>query len=393
MNRAPIRVAFITHYTALYGANRSLLCLLDGIRDTEIQPIVVLPEGDQGLGEELKQRNIDTIHCDVPLQFVTTKKRPPIYRPIQRRRWTATRTLDIDQRIQNACRVLAKQLTNIDVVYTNTSATALGHSLAKRLSRPHIWHLREFAENYDMHPVVGRDKFRDRLLDADQLIAISHAVAVKLLGKMTAHCHQIYNGVGTEADFDQWKTMREKRKPNSAFRFLLLGQILPSKGHKSAVEAIKSLSNVTPEKAKLRIVGSGDNDWLSSVIQHSGATEQVEIVAPTPDPFQEIVTADALLMCSPMEAMGRVTAEAMVSGCPVIGFDAYGTSELIEHGKTGLLYRTQSQLVDCMQQLMKDPSLGLRLAENAYQSAVKRFSNEKYASQVAAVIRKAAAVQ
>ncbi|MEZ6131819.1 MAG: glycosyltransferase family 4 protein [Planctomycetaceae bacterium] len=366
-----------------------MLCLLDGLQKTEIQPIVIMPEGDGGLEKELKDRDISSIRCDVPVQFATTNKRPPFYKPIQRRRWTASRVSEIHQRTRAACDILVKQLTEIDAIYSNTSATLLGHFLAKALHRPHIWHLREFAENYGMHPVGGPTMFREQLMAADERITISRAVASKLLGRFSSCCCQIYNGVGSEADFAKLAMARQERQRSPACRFLLMGQILQSKGHAEAIVAIKHLSNLVRERILLRIVGSGDSDWLSSLVHRNRAEELVQVIGPTKDPFSEILSADALLMCSPMEAMGRVTAEAMVSGCPVIGFDAFGTSELIDHGRTGLLYRTQSQLVQRMQQLIRDPALGPRLAANAYQEAVNKFSNETYASRVADVIRKA----
>jgi len=36
-----MRDAFITHYSALYGANRSLLNLIDGLRRYDVVPHVV----------------------------------------------------------------------------------------------------------------------------------------------------------------------------------------------------------------------------------------------------------------------------------------------------------------------------------------------------------------
>lgn len=40
----PIRVAFIAHYATLYGANRSLLNLIDGLAAHSVVAHVVVPE-------------------------------------------------------------------------------------------------------------------------------------------------------------------------------------------------------------------------------------------------------------------------------------------------------------------------------------------------------------
>jgi len=44
------RVAFLTHYAELYGANRSLLGLVDGLSGYGVRPHVILPEPGDLLG-------------------------------------------------------------------------------------------------------------------------------------------------------------------------------------------------------------------------------------------------------------------------------------------------------------------------------------------------------
>lgn len=52
-----IKVAFLTHYTRLYGANRSLLNLIDGLSEYGISSYVISPsEGD--ITEALRVRGI-----------------------------------------------------------------------------------------------------------------------------------------------------------------------------------------------------------------------------------------------------------------------------------------------------------------------------------------------
>src|SRR5207253_2313539 len=55
---AAMRIAFLTHYTELYGANRSLLDLIDGLRAYGHAPAVICPDrGD--LLEVLARRGVD----------------------------------------------------------------------------------------------------------------------------------------------------------------------------------------------------------------------------------------------------------------------------------------------------------------------------------------------
>ena len=345
-----------------------------------------MPPDDHGLAAELQTRRIKTLCNDVPVQFATTRKRPTWRTPIKRRRWVATKIEEIQQRTEIACASAAKQLKNVQAIYSNTTATLLGHQLSQRLSLPHIWHLREFPENYGMHLADGVSAFRERLDSASQLIAISKTVAQRLAGPQEDRCHIIYNGVGELAEFESYWKRRSERPENPVFRFLLLGQILPSKGHDQAIRAMERILELGL-KAELHIVGSGDQGWLDGLVASSSAAKSIRVFPPTDAPFQTIIDADTLLMCSPMEAMGRVTVEAMVAGCPVIGLDAFGTTELIDHGSTGFLYRTDSELAAAMAKMMTNEEQRNTIAKSAFQTASTKFNNRNYANRVADVLR------
>jgi glycosyltransferase involved in cell wall biosynthesis len=93
-------------------------------------------------------------------------------------------------------------------------------------------------------------------------------------------------------------------------------------------------------------------------------------------------------MCSPHEAMGRVTAEAMSACRPVIGFDGGGTPELIDHGRSGLLYRGGAEeLAACMGRYAEEPGLAWRHGEAAWHQARRRHTTEAYAGHVHAILR------
>jgi glycosyltransferase involved in cell wall biosynthesis len=104
--------------------------------------------------------------------------------------------------------------------------------------------------------------------------------------------------------------------------------------------------------------GTGDQGYMDgcrALAAELGVQDRVEFWGYVPDPERAFLAADVALMCSRSEAMGRVTAEAMSACRPVIGFDAGGTSELIDHGRTGLLYGDPESLVECMLRYASDP--------------------------------------
>jgi glycosyltransferase involved in cell wall biosynthesis len=118
------------------------------------------------------------------------------------------------------------------------------------------------------------------------------------------------------------------------------------------------------------------------VIREEGQSSAVLFVGATPEPWDALMRADALLMCSEAEAMGRVTVEAMAAGVLVIGRRTGATPELIEDVKTGLLYDDESSLTGAIEWAVNNPNEVIRITNQAFETALRRFSREEYGSRV-----------
>jgi glycosyltransferase involved in cell wall biosynthesis len=68
------------------------------------------------------------------------------------------------------------------------------------------------------------------------------------------------------------------------------------------------------------------------------------------------------------ETYGRVVAEAMAAGLPVVVARGGGYAELIEHGVTGYVVDNQSQAYDALMHLMQDPTLRAQMGLAAHES-------------------------
>jgi glycosyltransferase involved in cell wall biosynthesis len=92
----------------------------------------------------------------------------------------------------------------------------------------------------------------------------------------------------------------------------------------------------------------------------------------------------ALIMPSRGDAFGRVTAEAMAYGRPVIGANACATRELITDGFDGLLFRKgdADNLAEKMRMLIQNPGLLQELGANASRTAQEKFTIEKYTNSL-----------
>jgi glycosyltransferase involved in cell wall biosynthesis len=89
---------------------------------------------------------------------------------------------------------------------------------------------------------------------------------------------------------------------------------------------------------------------------------------------------DALMLTTYSETFGLVLIEAMRANVAVIGSNAGGVLEIIDHEKTGLLFETQNShdLADKMEYLMKHPQACQRYAQAGYEKAEKMFTSERH---------------
>ena len=94
-------------------------------------------------------------------------------------------------------------------------------------------------------------------------------------------------------------------------------------------------------------------------------------------------------MCSQSEAFGRVTVEAMMSGCLVIGANAGGTMELISDNVTGLLYTSgdYSDLAEKIKFALKYPEKMRVIAKHGQNKMLNEMTAQNNASRINEIYR------
>lgn len=365
-----MKILFISHYSDLYGANRSLLALLDGLNKDSITPFVLIPRS----GDMKKALNERNIAC-----FVFPFKK-----------WMAKSKFKMPLRfLMNVIAVVVLlwklKIWKIDLIYTNSSLTPIGAWAAHLSKMPHIWHIREFGwEDYGIKHDFGEKIFNYWLDQSAKIIAVSNSVRDRVLNKMKDKVIVIYNGVITKDE--ALKIIQDSSKRKSEEKrtvFGIIGLLHPSKGQENAIRAFAKVRQQYPD-IELWIAGSGSenyNKYLKDLCFELNVHNSISFLGYVDDCFQFYLKVNVVLVCSEYEGMGRVTAEAMVAGKPVIGLDNAGTSELIDEGKNGLLYDGS---VDSLAQRMKytlenDVSF---LAANAREKGLHSFITEDYVYRI-----------
>jgi glycosyltransferase involved in cell wall biosynthesis len=365
-----MRIVFFTHYGKLYGANRSLVNLVEGLRTMGAEGIIFAPEKGElsDLCEKLGIAcYISRFHTDVYyLRGLSWVK--GVWRSLQNC-WLLSDLTDFVGNLQP------------QIIYTNTSGLLIGERVAARLGIPHCWHIREFGEaDYQQRFVGGRKRFLRALGRSQCVIAISEAVKCIALADCPVPVQVVYNGVMWQKEV----TVPVPEK-NGLFSFCLVGALQPAKGQQEALEAFHQIYQKYPGKCRLLLVGDGQpayTRYLKNLSEEKGLSGAVVFTGYLSDPTACYQQSHVLLMCSPHEAMGRVTVEAMLHGLPVIGFAGGATPELVKDGKNGFLYHHTAELVNCMERCLLEPEATAQMGQAAQSWALERFTIEPYATAV-----------
>lgn len=373
-----MNVLFVTHEEKLNGASKSMLDLIDQMRNDHTF-IVVSKYSDGAVQAELKNRNIKMI---VTPYFIWERPAPRKAVDIQWLKFKITWLLFGNLVNVYSARRIKKALngTKVDIIHVNTGVINLGVQLKKALGVPLMWHLREFGkEDFGMIPLVSERTFYNGLNSADGIIAISDAIFNKFAPHLDIPIvKRIYNGVGIKnINYKKIYHLSEKEK----LIILIAGKISSAKGQQYGIQAIQRLVNSGYDNLELWIAGRGN---LEDVGIDSSRIKAVRMLGQI-DNLPEIRKyVDLELVCSKCEAFGRVTVEAMLGGIPVIGSNSGGTPELIIDGFNGILveHGDTNQLAEKIRLFYENRDLLKEYGENAREFAVEHFMIERCAQEV-----------
>ncbi len=387
-----LRIAYLTHYAELYGANRSLLDLVLELRSSgTVEPFVLLAQ-DGPMCEKLSEHGI----AFKVFPFATWMHKHvlmggPHHRLLQRWRY---RRQGLARDKENALlmpgMIAACRKWKVGMVHVNSSVIGIGGPLAAALKVPLVWHIRELPfAHYRFRVDGGTGRYRHALRNAHALIAISEAVSADIQEAQGTgdRIHVVYNGAIRRSAVQEMAEGAVSRWSRTVpFRFLQLGLFHPSKAQMGSVDAFARVHAELPN-THLTLAGGGKREDVEERVHELGLEAAVEMPGFVEEPMKELLQAHCLIQGSRYEAMGRATVEAMASGIPVIGHASGATPELIKEGSTGLLFEDVDELVVHMKALAQDPGRARRMGEKAHQEAVERFTVEAMVQGVVEVYR------
>jgi glycosyltransferase involved in cell wall biosynthesis len=279
---------------------------------------------------------------------------------------------------------------NPDVLYTNgIKAHIIGAFLCPCLRVGVVWHLRD---NWG-GPIIGR--LAD--LGPSRIIANSWSTAMALQKHMNRpeKVTVVYNAVDI-VEFSPDGEIAPVRVSNNP-KVALVAAFARWKGHKLLLRAAETILSEFPSTIFYFIGGSiydtvaesGYEAELRQIIKRKGLSDSIRLtgfqskMAPWYRAMDVVVNASTL-----PEPFGRTLLEAMACGKAVVGPNAGGIPEFLEHEKNGLLYEmgNADALAEAVLTLLRNPVLRQSLGAAGRETAVQRFAPEAIAQAISSAL-------
>ena len=181
--------------------------------------------------------------------------------------------------------------------------------------------------------------------------------------------------------------------PQNVYLAGIIGRIDPTKGQDIFIEAIKIL-NQKGVYIHALIVGDNSNSAFPSFlpdlqlrIKEYGLEQQVHFIEFMKDVQLAFKVLDLYVMASTTESFGMVTVEAMISGVPVVGAEAAGTTSIIKDNSTGLFFENKNpaSLAEKISRLKENPDFAKQLSEAALNYAKATYSHKALCNRIIAL--------
>lgn len=366
-------VLFLHPSADLYGADRTLLQLVQGLDRRSYQCVVALPKtgplvaelkragakveiGELGVGgrSDMNLRGLFSLARRIPRAISFVRELARVHRPV--------------------------------VIHTNTMIVLGGAMGAATCKARHLWHVHEILER-PRALVAAYYGFLFRLL-ANDLVTNSAATRDAFPGLEDARI--VLNGMDDER-FDPQASGDAVRAecglaPEDSL-VLLTGRINSWKGQQLLVEAGRKLDAPNAHFAFLGDAPPGQphfEEELDAAIANSGIADRFHRLSFREDVASVYAAADICVVPSTRpEPFGLVAIEAMAMAKPVVAADHGGVAEVVVDRSTGFLVKPNcpDALAGALGQLITDPKLAARMGAAGRERQQTCFSVDRYVNE------------
>lgn len=370
------KVLFLDQSDSLGGAE---LCLLDVVQPYRDRSLVCL-FADGPFKVALQERGVS-------VQVLAT---PPI--AVRKESGLVQGLQSLGQLLPIAVTV-ARLSRDYDVIYANTQKALVVGALASLLSRrPLVYHLHDIlsAEHFSRTNRRLAVTLANRC--ASRVIATSHASRDAFIeaGGRAELVAVVYNGFEPAVYQSQGEALNQFRQIlglDGKFAIGHFSRLSPWKGQHILIEALSHC----PDDVVAVLVGDalfGEQEYVQALktqVATLGLQDRVQFLGFRSDVVPIMQACDVLAHTSTApEPFGRVIAEAMLCGRPIIASAAGGAMELVEPGVTGWLIPPgdAQALAAAIAHSRADPAHTQAIAQAAQTSAIDRFALSHVQQQI-----------
>ena len=378
-----MNVLFVTHEDDKYGAARSLSSLVEKANHYDVNPIILTMKHNRY--SEIAEKNNYHSYVVRYYRATTYKNTPFLQRTIKSLRYSICNKIAL----KKILKIIERE--KVDIVHTNTSIIDIGLDIKKHRHTIIVQHVREFLDldfnqkYYRSNQIERMNKFTDRFIYISKAIQ-NHWETIGI----NKDYEVIYNGLDVSA---YCGIQRKCIFNNSTVKIAFVGSITPNKGQYQLVEALNLLDNMLLDNISISFFGTGDKAYIEQLqnrIDELGLQKKIAFEGYCENIYELLSDYDIGIVASKAEGFGRVTVEYMLSAMCVIVSDTGANCELIEHGKTGYVFKHNDyySLSDAISTAILNKDVSIRISKEAYSFAKEHFSDEVYVKNIINLYKK-----
>lgn len=381
-------ILFVTHYAGFYGANKSLLTVMCQLRERfGIKPLVLLPTKGP-VCAALEEVGVPYV---VRPYYWWVNDNHGVFQWLLNKRKQWRNQLKIGGLCDSVLALSQERYgENPALVYTNSVCVNVGIFMAERLGVPHVWQFRESLSQFSLSLSLALSlRLWEKKVNRRYVLISDYMMNYYRPYLPAERMTCIYNGVSIPPEAER----ETKNTQIGRLKVAIVGVVCQQKNQLELLRA-QSILHGQGIEIDTYIIGTDKKEYLQQVeayVQEHELSQYVHIMGHQDDVFAVLKAMNVGVVCARDEAFGRTTIEFMLMHMPVIVSDSGANPELIEEGKTGMIYPFGNVkcLADCIEHYVKHPELLQLQGDAAAEAARKNFSAERNSELIYEQIEKA----